>query len=107
MKDIPTFGCKLAVFHGKAHKTKSGLTRKDFMRNRWGRVVSVRKHRLGKKNLSKNHPFSRYAGNLANLKRHQGGHAKFTRSQVKKKRSKLVHLGGMGSEGPLSPEEIA
>jgi len=37
------------VWSGKLNKTPSGLTKKDLMRNSSGRIVSKKKHNLGKK----------------------------------------------------------
>ena len=42
-------GTKLEVFHGNADHTRSGLQKKDFMKNKHGRVVSKRKHAAGKR----------------------------------------------------------
>ena len=38
------------VWHGTLKKTSGGLTRKDLMKNKWGRIVSKKKHKLGKRN---------------------------------------------------------
>ena len=38
------------VWHGTLKKTSGGLTRKDLMKNKWGRIVSKKKHKLAKKN---------------------------------------------------------
>ena len=38
------------VWHGTLKKTPGGLTKSDLMKNKWGRIVSKRKHNLGKKN---------------------------------------------------------
>ena len=40
------------VWHGTLKKTPGGLTKKDLMKNRWGRIVSKRKHNLAKRNKS-------------------------------------------------------
>ena len=44
-----TVGSKAQVFHGTAKHTSGGLTKKDLMKNKHGRIVSKRKHSLGKK----------------------------------------------------------
>jgi hypothetical protein len=46
---IPAVGSKAQVWHGTARHTSGGLTRKDLMKTRSGRIVSRRKHALGKK----------------------------------------------------------
>ena len=44
-----TVGSKAQVFHGKAKHTSGGLTRKDLMKTKSGRIVSRKKHAAGKK----------------------------------------------------------
>ncbi len=44
-------GSKAQVWHGTAHHTSGGLTKKQLMRTKAGRIVSRRKHALGKKAL--------------------------------------------------------
>ena len=46
-----TFGSKAQVWHGTAKKTSGGLTKGDLMKNKHGRIVSRRKHTLGKKSI--------------------------------------------------------
>ena len=48
-----TIGSKLKVWTGTAHKTSGGLTKKDLMLNKHGKVVSIKQHKAGMKN-SKN-----------------------------------------------------
>lgn len=43
---IPAVGNKREVFMGLAKHTSGGLTKKDLMRNKSGRIVSRRKHNL-------------------------------------------------------------
>lgn len=52
MSDI-TVGSKAEVFHGKAKHTSGGLTRKDLMRTKAGRIVSRKKHAAGKKAIQR------------------------------------------------------
>ena len=46
-----TFGSKAQVWHGTAKKTTGGLTKSDLMKNKHGRIVSRRKHNIGKKSI--------------------------------------------------------
>jgi len=46
-----TFGSKAQVWHGTAKKTSGGLTKSNLMKNKHGRIVSRRKHTLGKKSI--------------------------------------------------------
>jgi hypothetical protein len=48
---IPAVGTKAQVFHGTAKHTSGGLTRKDLVQNKHGRIVSRKKMALGKKAL--------------------------------------------------------
>ena len=40
---------KALVWKGKLKKTPSGLTKKDLVKNKYGKVVSRKKHSLGRK----------------------------------------------------------
>merc|ERR1711904_31831 len=48
-KPISTRAAKHRVFKGLMEKTKSGLTKSDYMVNKWGKVVSKKRHALGLK----------------------------------------------------------
>ena len=48
---MPAVGSKACVYHGRAKHTSGGLTRKDLMKTKNGRIVSRKKHALGKKAL--------------------------------------------------------
>lgn len=45
-------GSKSQVWHGTAKHTSGGLTKKDLMKTKKGRIVSKRKHAAGKKALA-------------------------------------------------------
>ena len=45
-------GSKSQVWHGTAKHTSGGLTKKDLMKTRKGRIVSKKKHAAGKKALA-------------------------------------------------------
>jgi hypothetical protein len=47
---MPAVGSKAQVWHGSARHTSGGLTKKDLMKHK-GRIISRRKHALGKKAL--------------------------------------------------------
>lgn len=42
-------GSRTQVYNGTAYKTTGGLTKKDLMMNKWGRIVSEKKHKTAKK----------------------------------------------------------
>lgn len=44
-----TVGSKAQVFHGTAHHTSGGLTRKDLVKNKRGKIVSRKQAAAGKK----------------------------------------------------------
>jgi len=46
-----TCGSRAQVWHGTAKKTCGGLTKKQLMKNKHGRIVSRRKHDIGKKRI--------------------------------------------------------
>ncbi len=46
-----TVGTKAQVYHGTAKHTSGGLTKKDLMKTKKGRIVSKRKHAAGLKAL--------------------------------------------------------
>lgn len=48
-----TVGSKAEVFHGTAKHTSGGLTKKDLMRTKAGRIVSRKKHAAGKKAIQR------------------------------------------------------
>ena len=48
MTDIKAVGSKAEVFHGNAKHTSGGLKKGDLMKTKAGRIVSRRKHALGK-----------------------------------------------------------
>ena len=43
------FGSRAQVHNGTAYKTTGGLTKKDLVMNKWGRIVSEKKHKTAKK----------------------------------------------------------
>ena len=45
----PAVGTKAQVWHGKAKHTSGGLTRKDLMKTKKGRIVSRKKHLSAKR----------------------------------------------------------
>jgi hypothetical protein len=49
--DMVTVGSKAQVYHGTAKHTSGGLTKKDLVQNKHGRIVSRKKMLAGKKAL--------------------------------------------------------
>ena len=43
------FGSREQVVNGTAYKTSGELTEEDLVMNRWGRIVSAKKHKTAKK----------------------------------------------------------
>jgi len=52
---MKTVGSRAEVWHGTAKHTTGGLTKGDLMKNKHGRIVSKKKHALGKKALKHLH----------------------------------------------------
>lgn len=48
-----TVGSSAQVFHGTAKHTSGGLTKKDLMKTKAGRIVSKKKHAAGKKAIKR------------------------------------------------------
>jgi hypothetical protein len=48
---MPAVGTKAQVFHGTAKHTSGGLTRKDLIKTKKGRIVSRKKHTAGQRAL--------------------------------------------------------
>lgn len=46
-------GSKAEVFHGTARRTAGGLTRKELMKTKSGRIVSKAQHAAGKKAIKR------------------------------------------------------
>lgn len=45
------FGSREQVMNGTAYKTEGLLTKEDLVMNKWGRIVSVKKHKTAKKEM--------------------------------------------------------
>jgi hypothetical protein len=43
------FGSRTQVHNGTAYKTPGGLNKSDLIMNKWGRIVSAKKHKTAKK----------------------------------------------------------
>jgi hypothetical protein len=48
---MQTTGTRAQVWHGTAKKTSGGLTKQQLMMNKHGRIISRKKHALGKKTI--------------------------------------------------------
>lgn len=51
---IPTIGSAAMVYHGNAVRTSGGLVKSDLMKNKYGLIVSKKKHAHGKRMFSRN-----------------------------------------------------
>ncbi len=79
---IPAVGSKAQVWHGTARHTSGGLHKKDLMKTKSGRIVSRRKHSLGKKAIktlkrmgyiAKKGTFKLFRKGVRTMKRRGGG----------------------------------
>jgi len=81
-----TFGSRAEVFHGNAKKTTGGLTKKDLIKNKWGEIVSRKKHLTAKKEKRlEKHGFFAVKGKFGFVKSKT---TKKTKSKRAKKKSK-------------------
>ena len=74
-------GSKAQVYHGTADKTAGGLTKKDLMQNKHGRIISRRKHALGKTSAKKHLFAAGYKPKKGTFKLFRKGGGKKTRKQ--------------------------
>ena len=79
-----TVGSKAQVYHGTAKKTAGGLTKKDLMKTKRGRIVSKRKHAIGQKRIKtlRRLGFVAKKGTFRLFKRGKKGGALFSPSDV-------------------------
>ena len=89
------FGSRIQVMNGTAYKTSCELKKKDLMMNKWGRIVSSKKHKTAKKEkrLEKHGYFA---------KKGKFGYVKKTARKSRKSRKSKKQSGG----AELSPAEL-
>jgi hypothetical protein len=90
---MQTNGTRAQVWHGTAKKTSGGLTKQHLMMNKHGRIVSKKKHALGKKTIK----HLKKLGYIAK----KGKFTLFRKHSKSSRRSKM--RGGKHLGGPLSP----
>lgn len=94
-----TIGTRAQVWHGTAKKTSGGLTKKHLMMNKHGRIVSRRKHSMGKRTIKHLEKLGYKA---------KKGHFKLFRKASRKMRGGTGNAVGMGDVGaPLERALIA
>jgi len=93
---IQTVGTRAQVWHGTAKKTPGGLTKSDLMKNKHGRIVSKRKHNIGKKTIK----HLKKLGYVAK----KGHFTLFKKGHKNSKHHSRKMNGGTAYGGPLSPE---
>jgi len=54
-RKLKVVGSKAMVWHGSAKHTSGGLTRKDLMKTKKGRIVSRKKHTIGLRRIKALH----------------------------------------------------
>jgi hypothetical protein len=108
---MQTTGSKAQVWHGTAKHTSGGLTKNNLMKNKHGRIVSKKKHSLGKKSI-KNLKKLGYIAKKGQFKLfHKKGRSRKMRGGMN--HPSTVHnsaastnkpmRGGMAYGGPLAP----
>lgn len=83
-----TVGSRAEVWHGTAKRTAGGLTKKDLIKNKQGRLVSKKKHTTAKKEKRlEKHGFFAEKGKFGFVKKTPKANKK-TQKNVKSKKSK-------------------
>ena len=85
-------GTRAQVWHGTAHKTSGGLTKKDLMQNKAGRIVSKAKHSTAKKEM-------RLVKAGYGTKKGQFGYVKLSRGKTRKMHGGNAPTGQVASTG--------
>jgi hypothetical protein len=118
---MQTIGSKAQVWHGTANHTTGGLTKSNLMKNKHGRIVSKRKHHLGKKSIKNLKKlgyvakkgqfklFHKHTAKKGRSRRMRGGmnHQSTSNNNVAHNASNSTHKpmkGGMAYGGPLIPQ---
>ena len=105
MSEITT-GSKAQVWHGTAKHTSGGLTKNNLMKNKHGRIVSRRKHALGKKSIKNlvKHGYKAKKGHFTLF--HKGHKRSHHRGRSRKMRGGMMALSpssyagkGVGTSG--------
>jgi hypothetical protein len=96
MHHIKATGSRAEVWHGNAKHTSGGLTKSALMKNKNGKIVSRRKHKMGKKTIKK----LRKLGYVAKK-------GQFTLFKKLSKRRKGSLKGGNGTNYALSPTDYS
>jgi len=96
-----TFGSKAQVWHGTAKKTTGGLTKANLMKNKHGRIVSKRKHNMGKKSIKHLRKMG-YIAKKGKFTLFRKGHKKGSRGRGRSRKMR----GGMAYGGPLTPHSF-
>jgi hypothetical protein len=94
-------GSRAQVMNGTAHHTKGGLTKKGLMYNKHGRIVSRKKHTMGKKTIKHLYKLG-YKPKKGSFKLFKKGHGS------KKMKGGTGNAVGMGNVGaPLDRALLA
>ena len=79
-------GTRAQVWHGTAYKTSGGLTKKDLHMNKWGRIVSAKKHATAKKEKRlEQHGFFAKKGKFGAVKKEKSKSRARSRSKSRSK----------------------
>jgi len=102
MAKIPKEGTRAQVFHGNAVHTSGGLTKKDLMMNKHGRIVSRAKHQTAKKEMRLlKYGYGTKKGKFGFVK-----NGSMRRTRKHRTRSRKNHRGGSGGLNPWNPASL-
>lgn len=79
-------GSRAEVWHGTARQTSGGLRKEHLMKNKSGRLVSIKKHKQGKEAFSKNKLQPLTKDQLAQLKKNGPLESKIERRRRKREK---------------------
>ena len=95
-------GSRQQVWHGTCYKTAGELVKSDLIMNKWGRIVSKKKHATAKKEKRlQKHGFFAKKGKFGFVRK-SGRVSKKSRKNTTAKKSKR---GGDGEVGPVVPSQ--
>lgn len=95
-------GSRTQVMNKTAFKTTGGLTRKDLLFNKWGRIVSAKKHKTAKKEKRlEKHGYFAKKGKFGYVKKS----VRNTKKNKSKRNKSKKNMKG-GSISALAPAEV-
>jgi len=99
---MQTTGSKAQVWHGTAKHTSGGLTKNNLMKNKHGRIISKKKHNLGKKSIK----HLKKLGYIAKKGKFQLFHKHSARGRSRKMRGGMNQPSTTGTHNSVSGTNV-